>query len=208
MKSNSILRAGLVLTLFAISGAALVVLSKYHTAARIEDNRRAFLLRSLHSILPPGQYDNDLLHDTVEIHDPTRLGSAQPVTVYRARHSGQLYAVAFMAVAPDGYSGAIKLLVGITDNGVLTGVRVLEHRETPGLGDAIEAERSDWMMTFNGLSLEQIPAPLWQVKRDGGMFDQFSGATITPRAVVKAVHQSLEFFQANRAQLFALNVPE
>ena len=106
-------------------------------------------------------------------------------------------------VAPDGYSGEIRLLVGIRYDGSLSGVRVLEHHETPGLGDAIEEGRSDWITRFTGLSLSNPAAPGWTVKRDGGHFDQFTGATITPRAVVKAVHRCLIYFAQNRAYLFA-----
>ncbi len=106
-------------------------------------------------------------------------------------------------VAPDGYSGDIRLLVGILANGELAGVRVLNHRETPGLGDAIETRRSDWIRQFAGLSLDAPPANAWTVRKDGGEFDQFAGATITPRAVIKAVRQALVFFEQNQAILFA-----
>jgi Na+-translocating ferredoxin:NAD+ oxidoreductase subunit G len=203
MNKRHILRAGTVLGLFAIGGVSIVVLSQHSTFERIADNRRALLLHSLHSILAPERYDNDLLHDTLEMRAPTWLGTAQAVTIYRARLGTQPYAVAFMPIAPDGYSGAIKLLVGIDVDGAITGVRVLEHRETPGLGDAIEVERSDWILTFNGRRRDNPPPAQWQVKRDGGYFDQFSGATITPRAIVKAVHQSLEFFHIHQTELFA-----
>ena len=140
---------------------------------------------------------------TVEVHDPASLGTDQPVTVYRARKDGRPIAVVLTAIAPDGYSGRIKLLIGILFDGTVVGVRVVSHHETPGLGDAIEVERSDWIIRFSGRSLRNPPAEHWKVKRDGGVFDQFTGATITPRAVVNAVHRALVYFSHHQEQLFA-----
>ena len=108
-------------------------------------------------------------------------------------------------VAPDGYNGSIRLLVAINLDSTLAGVRVVQHRETPGLGDAIDAQRSDWILGFDGKSLTTPPRKDWKVKRDGGDFDQFTGATITPRAVVKAVKKALLYFQANGHGLFEHN---
>src|SRR5690606_4959952 len=119
------------------------------------------------------------------------LGTTQPVTVYRAFRGGEPVAALFNSVAPDGYSGEIRLLVGVRVDGSLSGVRVLSHKETPGLGDPIEVRHSDWITRFSGLSLENPPFERWKVRRDGGDFDQFTGATITPRAVVKATRNTL-----------------
>jgi electron transport complex protein RnfG len=116
---------------------------------------------------------------------------------------GQPVAAIFTSVAPDGYSGNIKLLVGILHNGVLAGVRVISHKETPGLGDAIEADRSNWILSFNEKSLQNPPLKQWGVKKDGGFFDSFTGATITPRAVVNAVKNTLLYFQENREMIFS-----
>jgi electron transport complex protein RnfG len=131
------------------------------------------------------------------------LGTDEAVTVYRARREGKPIALVMAPVAPDGYSGAIKLLIGIGYDGTLTGVRVSAHHETPGLGDAIDEERSDWIFGFDGKSLDNPPLDRWRVKRDGGAFDQLTGATITPRAIVKAVKKSLLYYREHRADLFA-----
>ncbi len=197
--------AGL-LALFALLGVGLVAMTEDATRDLIERNERAYLLRSLNDVLPADRYDNTLFEDTIEVVDPELLGSAEPVTVYRARNNGKPEAVILTPVAPDGYSGSIRLLVGIDFNGMITGVRVVSHRETPGLGDGIEAQRSDWILGFDHLSLDRPPQEAWAVRRDGGEFDQFTGATITPRAVVKAVRNSLVYFRNHRDALFSNSV--
>jgi electron transport complex protein RnfG len=193
----------MILALFAVLGAELVSFTYRGTAAQITHNRRTVLLRSLNAILPPERYDNDLLSDTVTVYGRTLLGTEKPVTVYRAWRKEKPVAVVLMPVAPDGYGGAIRLLLGIYYDSTVAGVRVLEHHETPGLGDAIEAGRSDWILQFSGRSLLDPPAEQWKVRRDGGEFDQFTGATVTPRAVVKAIYNSLRFYNAQKLQLFA-----
>ncbi len=191
------------LAVFAAVGVGLVALTEDATRQRIAANEKAFLLRTLNDVLPADRYDNDLFNDTVEVKDPELLGTQEPVTVYRAFRDSKPVAVIITPVAPDGYSGVIRLLVGIDVGGNITGVRVTAHRETPGLGDAIEAERSDWTLGFDGRSLGDPPMARWSVKRDGGEFDQLTGATVTPRAVVKAVRNALIYFDANRQSLFA-----
>jgi electron transport complex protein RnfG len=136
---------------------------------------------------------------------PEYLGSKKASIVYRARKAGKPVAVVLTVVAPNGYSGPIVLLVGIDYSGDITGVRVVKHRETPGLGDAIEIERSDWIERFTGKSRRNPGRAGWKVKRDGGEFDQLTGATITPRAVVAAVSGALEYFEHNRDNLFISN---
>lgn len=200
---QTILVSALLLTLFAVIGVALVAFTFDHTRERIAANERDALLRNLHAIIAPDAHDNDLFSDTIEVTDPQLLGTHEAVTVYRARMQGTPVAVVLTAIAPNGYSGAIKLLVGIYHDGTVAGVRVLGHRETPGLGDAIEAERSDWILDFRQRSLSNPGHEGWKVRRDGGVFDQFTGATITPRAVVKAVHNSLIYYQRHRDTLFA-----
>lgn len=195
------------LTLFAVLGTGIVVLTVNATRGRIAANERATLLARLSIMLPAGSFDNDVIRDTIQVRAPEMLGSKEPITVYRARLKGKPVAAVLTPVAPDGYSGDIKLLVGIRYDGTLTGVRVLDHHETPGLGDAIEENRSDWITRFTGHSLNNPGEAGWKVKRDGGTFDQFTGATITPRAVVKAVHRCLLYFAQQRAQLFAAPSP-
>lgn len=194
--------AGL-LAAFAIAGALLVAFTWQATAGRIAANERAFLLRSLEDVLPEGGYDNALSEDVIEVADPELLGTDEPVPVYRARRGGEAVAVVMNPVAPDGYSGPIRLLVGILADGTVTGVRVVAHRETPGLGDKVEVERSDWILDFEGTRIGAPPEDQWAVRRDGGTFDQFTGATITPRAVVRAVKNALIYFHAHRPRLLS-----
>ncbi len=202
MKLRQILLTGLVLFLFAAVGSGLVAFTYEQTRERIAANEKAALLRNLHQLIHPDEHDNDLLADTVEVQDPGLLGTRAPVTVYRAYLEGRPVAVILTPVAPDGYNGTIRLLVGIRADGTLLGVRVLSHHETPGLGDQIEVERSDWILGFAGKSLGNPPEKRWAVKKDGGAFDQFTGATITPRAVVKAVKRALIYFRKHREALF------
>ena len=200
IKGKQIAFTSLLLMLFAVVGGGLVGITFEGTAEQIAANERAAMLRNLNQILPADSYDNDLLEDSLQLEADERLGQEQASTAYVARKNGNISAIIFSVIAPDGYSGAIKLLVGVNADGSLAGVRVVGHRETPGLGDAIEAERSDWIRSFDGKSL-QNPGPRgWAVKRDGGVFDQFTGATITPRAVVKAVHQTLIYFDRHKKQ--------
>ncbi len=202
MKLRQILLTGLVLFLFAAVGSGLVAFTYEQTRERIAANEKAALLRNLHQLIHPDEHDNDLLADTMEVRDPGLLGTRAPVTVYRAYLEGRPVAVILTPVAPDGYNGTIRLLVGIRADGTLLGVRVLSHHETPGLGDQIEVERSDWILGFAGKSLGNPPEKRWAVKKDGGAFDQFTGATITPRAVVKAVKRALIYFRKHREALF------
>lgn len=202
MNYRQILITGMILLLFAALGTAMVAATWQGTHERIVANERATLLRKLSRLIPPDQYDNALLDDVIELTAPQP--SSEPLRAYRARRNGEPVALVMTALAPDGYSGAIQLLVGIHYDGSLAGVRVVAHRETPGLGDAIEEDRSDWILQFDGRSLENPGAAGWAVRKDGGVFDQLTGATITPRAVVKAVHASLLYFRAHRDQLFAM----
>jgi electron transport complex protein RnfG len=195
--------AAAVLAVFAAVGVGLVAFTEDATRDRIEANERAFLLRTLHDVLPPARYDNDVFNDTIQVSDLELLGSEDPVTVYRAFLGNRPAAVILTPVAPNGYSGPIRLLVGIDVDGRITGVRATSHRETPGLGDAIDSGRSDWILGFEGRSLGNPDLGGWAVKRDGGAFDQFTGATVTPRAVVKAVRNALVYFAAHRDALFA-----
>jgi len=190
-----------ILLLFAVIGTAMVAATYQGTRDRIAANERETLLRKLNQLVAPDSYDNELLDDSIEL--PAGELADRPLRVYRARRQGQPVAVVMNTIAPDGYSGSIYLLVGINHDGTVTGVRVVAHRETPGLGDAIDEERSDWIYGFNGRSLDDPPPAKWAVRKDGGVFDQFTGATISPRAVVKAVHTALLYYRAHRDALFA-----
>jgi electron transport complex protein RnfG len=193
--------AALILGGFAILGTALVAFTHEATKQRIEDNEKQAMLNSLHALVPPETVDNDMLHDNLRVSDPERLGAAQ-TTVYRGRRLDQPVAVVLNPVVPDGYSGPIKLLVAVRYDGRLGGVRVISHKETPGLGDKIETSRSDWILGFQDKSLGNPRLEDWKVKRDGGVFDQFTGATITPRAIVEAVKNTLLYVREHRDALY------
>ncbi|ABP78903.1 electron transport complex subunit RsxG [Stutzerimonas stutzeri] len=200
--SRSMLKNATVLGLFAIVTVGAVTLLQQGTAERIQAAERAAQVRALGEILPTGSYDNHLLDDSVLVQDRL-LGNRSPLPAYIAIKDGRPSAVILQAIAPDGYSGAIHLLVGIHADGRVAGVRVIGHRETPGLGDKIELAKSPWIRSFEGKSLTNPAADGWAVKKDRGEFDQFAGATITPRAVVGAVHRALQYFDAHKAELLA-----
>lgn len=203
-----ILRVGLLLGLFAVVATTLVALTEANTREQIRENQRQALLSGINALIPHDQYDNAILQDTMTLEATEELGTEEPTTVYRARQNGENVAVVLTAIAPNGYSGKIKILVGIYHDGTLAGVRVIEHKETPGLGDKIEAKKSDWILQFEGLSLTEPTGAKWKVKKDGGEFDQFTGATITPRAVVGAIKSALEYFRTHRDELFAVTEEE
>ena len=192
-------------TLAAVAILAFGLISVVHEATRdeIAAAARERELARFAEVLGGQRFDNDLLTDTLELRDPELLGTRDPVTAYRARLEGETVAVILAPVAPNGYSGSIGLLVAIAPNGRLLGVRATQHRETPGLGDAIDTRKSNWIEQFVGKSLQAPPAARWRVRKDGGDFDQFTGATITPRAVVGAVANALVYFERHRDELLA-----
>lgn len=201
MIGKSISRNALILGLFAITTAATLALTNEGTLDTIRCNRQQALEHSLHEVMPPARADNDLLADRITVEDPL-LGRGEH-RIYRARQNHKAAGAVIEAVAPDGYGGAISLLVGVDENGTVTGVRVVPpHNETPGLGDRIELKKSDWIFGFNNRSLNNLEEEGWAVKKDGGVFDSFTGATITPRAVVHQVHRALQYYQANREAIF------
>ena len=195
--------AALILIGFSVVGSGLVAMTYNSTKDIIAEAQRAALEASLSQLVPADRYDNRVADDQIEVVAPEWLGTDQPVAVYRARKNGQPVALFATPFAPDGYSGPIQLLIGVYADGTLAGVRVLAHKETPGLGDGIEEKRSPWILAFVGKSLGNPQPESWKVKKDGGVFDQFTGATITPRAVVKATRKFLEYVQTHREQLFA-----
>lgn len=202
MKTRSILLAGFVLGSFAISGVALVAITHEAVEPRIADNQYQAMQRKLASILPAGQADNDPLQDRIQVSGGGLLGT-DTAQVYRVRRGETSVAVILEPVVPDGYAGPIRLLVSVLRDGSLGGVRVLSHHETPGLGDKIEESKSDWVYGFEGRSLTDPPRDQWSVKRDGGYFDQFTGATITPRSIVRAVKNTLLYVERHGDRLFA-----
>lgn len=199
---HRLLRSAASLATVAIIGTALLTGVNELTAERIAEQERRVVLEQLSQIIKPERYDNRLQEDRIVIEDESYFPHGQSVTVYRARQGDKPAALVMKLAAVNGYNGTIRLLVGVNADGSLSGVRVASHKETPGLGDAIEIERSDWVLGFNERSLQDPSAAGWAVKRDGGKFDQFTGATITPRAVVEAVRMALEYFQKNQAFLF------
>ena len=199
---RQVLISGAFLWLFAVAGTTLVALTEYSTSEAIAENERQLLLRNLYALLPPDELDNDIASDTVTLPPSPLLGTEAESVAYRARRNGEPVAVVFNSVAPNGYSGRIHLLVGVYVDGSLAGVRVVKHAETPGLGDAIEARKSDWIHDFDGKSLGNPEIDGWRVKRDGGEFDQLTGATITPRAVVEAVRDTLLYYRDNADMIF------
>lgn len=196
-----LIKSSLVLGVFSLIGIGLVSLTYEVTHEKIAENERLFVLKSLRELVPENSHDNDLLNDSILIASPNQFSDKHPVTVYKAFKNNQLIAIIVAPTAPDGYNGSIKLLIAIKENGELIGVRAVSHHETPGLGDAIDTNKSQWVYDFNGLSLANRPLRLWRVKKDGGEFDQFTGATVTPRAVVKIVLKTLQYYQANKKEL-------
>lgn len=185
---------GLLLGAVALLTSAALALAAHVTEADIKAAEAADLKQSLTQVLP-GEYDNDLLKDTV-----TLPGTDGDVLVYRARRAGKVEAVVYRMIG-HGYAGALVCVMGVSREGNILGVRVIKHAETPGLGDKIDPAKSNWIHSFEGKWLGEPAAEKWAVKKDGGVFDQFAGATITPRGVVKAVKQGLEFFGQNRVAL-------
>lgn len=206
--ARSTLQTAVNLVFFAIIGTAVLASTFYMTHAAIVKSEEAEKLKLITQIVPPALFDNDIIQDTLRIPADKLLGTDDVTTAYRARIKGEPSAVVLEAIAPDGYSGKIALILAVRANGELAGVRVVAHKETPGLGDYIELPKSPWIKGFDGKSREAYKDADWKVKKDGGQFDYMTGATITPRAVVKAVNKALIYFGENRDTLFAANTPK
>ena len=203
MNKAPVLIAALILGSFAVGGVGLVAMTHELTDARIAENQRQAMLAKLKAIVPAERMGNDPLADRIQVSAPDLLGVEQ-TEVYRVRDDGAPVAVILQPVVPDGYAGPIRLLVSVLHDGTLGGVRVLEHHETPGLGDKIDEKKDDWIIEqFSGKSLGNPAPEHWRVKRDGGEFDQFTGATITPRSIVKAVKNTLLFVEREGEALYA-----
>lgn len=188
----------------ALIAAAMLVLADAGTRDEIKHRQAEDLQASLKQVIIANEHDNDLLADTITLHAPLEHADSETgVTFYRARLQGKVVAAAFQVIGM-GYSGPIYIMMSVRSNGTIMGVRVISHAETPGLGDKIEVAKGDWIERFGGLSLANRNKQQWAVKKDGGDFDQFSGATITPRAVVRAVHNGLLYFNEHRSTILDL----
>jgi Na+-translocating ferredoxin:NAD+ oxidoreductase subunit G len=194
-------RTALALLVFSVIGASLLSGTFGLTAPSIERSELAAKLKLIAQTLPAGGYDNNPVTDARSLPADPRLGLKRPATAYLAYQGATPVGIALEVIAPDGYSGEIKLLVGVRADGRLSGVRVTGHRETPGLADYIEIGKSPWIGQFTDKSLASPTPDRWKVRKDGGSFDSMAGATITPRAIVKAVARALDYFEANKAAL-------
>lgn len=211
--TQSIIKNATGLALFAFITAGVIALTQQTTKEKIESNIAEAQAKALYEITPKDSLDNDLLNTSIDLNADTSktltslllLGPiAKTAHVYFAELNNQTHTIIYPTVAPDGYTTAIKLLVGVKMDGTLSGVRIIDHKETPGLGDKVELKKSDWVLSFEGTSLNSPDIEQWKVQKDGGDFDQFTGATITPRAVVNAVKNTLLFHDENAEALLKL----
>ena len=201
MIGEAIARNALLLGLFALISTAIIAGTFLGSKEKIQQNIRIAEEQALLEIIPRSQHNNSMLDDAYTIADQDLLGLRFEKNYYIARKDDIPVAVIFPATARDGYSGDIDMIIGINVNGSVAGVRVLSHRETPGLGDAIDRKKSAWIDSFTGKSLVNPSIDQWKVKKDKGIFDQFTGATITPRAVTNTVLQSLQYFEKHQHTL-------
>lgn len=201
------LSTALTLLVFSVVGAGLLSGAYTLTRPTIELSEQAEKLALVSQTLAPGSFDNDLIRDARPLPVDAQLGLKRPGQAFVARKQGIANAVVLEAIAPDGYAGEIRLLIGIQADGRVAGVRVTAHKETPGLGDYIEIARNAWINQFIGKSLTVPAETAWKVRKDGGAFDYLAGATITPRAVVKAVKKALQYFEAHKTELLRTSHP-
>lgn len=206
--TKATLRTALNLLFFTLIGTTILAFTFNVTHELIAQSEETAKLKLINQIAAPSMYDNDLIRDTIILPASAQLGTEQDTIAYRGRLKGQPSIVVLEAIAPDGYSGKISMIVAINYTGVISGVRVVAHKETPGLGDYIDIAKNKWISLFGGASHQRYQEDDWQVKKDGGQIDYMAGATITPRAVAKAVHKALHYFEENRAGLFAQQARE
>lgn len=199
---NAMKKNGGLLAIFALLATTLVSVTNLLTEDRIQEQQQKELLKVLNQVIPADSHNNELYKSCTLITNEQYLGTPTPMPAYVAEKAGQKTGIAIEAVAPDGYSGAIKLVVGLNIDGKVTGVRVLNHNETPGLGDKIDTRISNWINSFTGKKVNGEKDTRWAVRKDGGEFDQFTGATITPRAVVGAVKRVSLYYQQNKQHIF------
>lgn len=201
MLRESISKNAIILSIMAVATTAIVAATFLSTKSMIADNRRAAEEKALLDIIPKSRHNNSMLDSVVAVSDDKLLGLREEKKIYIAKLDNNIVGMIIPATARDGYSGDIDIIVGINADGTVAGVRALNHRETPGLGDKVDRKKSDWVEDFKGKSLLNPTIDRWTVKKDKGVFDQFTGATITPRAVTHAVKQALQYFEANREQI-------
>jgi electron transport complex protein RnfG len=205
--ARSTLQTAVNLVFFAIIGTTILSSTYYLTRDTIAATVEKAKLKLVSQLLPPSSYDNDIMQETRTVAADEMLGTGEATRAHIARLEGQPVAVVLEAIAPDGYSGQIFLIMAIRQNGELGGVRVVAHNETPGLGDYIDIAKNDWIKTFDGRSRVLFKDADWKVRKDGGVFDYMAGATISPRAVIKAVNLALQYFEAHRDELFIADAP-
>ncbi|MGB5449355.1 MAG: electron transport complex subunit RsxG [Woeseiaceae bacterium] len=203
----ALFRSGITLAVIAAVCTALVALTYRVTAEQIVANEQAWLERSLQPALTGLFYTSGVTESKIIIPPPHELPGSEAAIIYRVYAYSDPVAALFVVSARDGYAGPIRVLVGIDTMGVVTGVDVLEHRETPGLGDRVESSKSDWVKQFNGHSLLDPEPTGWAIKGDGGQFDQLTGASVTPRAIIKAIKETLLYFDAHSEEIFAEAIP-
>lgn len=201
-------RTAAILFVFVIIFTGLLSGAYLWTKPAIEASAAEEKMKLVDEVLPRAEYDNALLNDTLTLPPTPQLGLDEPSTLYRARMGGKPVALVFEAVAPDGYAGKIRLLIALRADGTVAGVRVTQHKETPGLGDYIEVRKDKnkarpWITQFADMSLAQVADSEWKLKKDGGRIDYYAGATVTPRAVSKAVLKAVKWATAHRDQIFA-----
>jgi electron transport complex protein RnfG len=189
--------------IFSLVASAALSISYFLTKTPIEESDARAKRMFLNQVVPSNLYDNNLVKDTISVEPNPLIGNKKNIDIYRAKKNNQVIAVIIETIAPDGYSGEIKTLVGVDQKDKILGVRVITHKETPGLGDYIEVDKSHWIKNFNLKSLDEMGEKEWAVKKDGGDFDYVSGATITSRAVIKSTYKSLLYVKENKKRLFA-----
>jgi electron transport complex protein RnfG len=189
--------------IFSLVASAALSISYFLTKTPIEESDARAKRMFLNQVVPSNLYDNNLVKDTISAEPNPLIGNKKNIDIYRAKKNNQVIAVIIETIAPDGYSGEIKTLVGVDQKDKILGVRVITHKETPGLGDYIEVDKSHWIKNFNLKSLDEMGEKEWAVKKDGGDFDYVSGATITSRAVIKSTYKSLLYVKENKKRLFA-----
>ena len=202
------MRTALILFLFVLVFTSLLSGAYVWTRSSIEAAAAEEKMKLIDEVLPRDRYDNALLKDFVSLPPTPALGLDESSAIYRARRNGQIEALVLETVAPDGYAGKIRLLVALGQDGAVIGVRVIAHRETPGLGDYIEPKKDrnkerPWITQFNGHAYAGATDREWKVKKDGGQFDSVAGATVTPRAVIKAVRKATKYVAENHDALYA-----
>ena len=203
MLGQSITRNSILLAVFAVCTTLLIAGTNLLTRDRIALEQRKAEEKALLEIVPQSRHDNSMLDDTIPVGpSASGLGLKRDKQIYLAKNGEDVVAAIIPLTAADGYSGDIDLIVGVNANGSIAGVRVLAHKETPGLGDKVDLKKSDWILGFNGKSLTAPDVSGWAVKKDKGEFDQFTGATITPRAVVGATLRALQYAQTEQGRLF------